>query len=257
VNVGWVGFVVYAFAIAWGVIAVGHWRRARIPVWQGMGLHFDARAWGDLVAGIVIGTLVMGGIFGVEWALGALHVRSVQLPDPGWVIWLPVLAFLAFGEEIAYRSLMLNGLLVMLRKRWLAVIVMAACFGLAHASNPHASAFSVLGNALGGLMYGVAFLGSRRIWLPLGLHFAWNFVQAPVLGFPLLGKEVGLVQQNPVGSALITGGSYGPEAGLVGMAFRFVAITLLVGWLSWRSKGKAEHHIADARRKALSSGEEG
>ena len=117
-------------------------------------------------------------------------------------------------------------------------MVMAACFGLAHAGNPNASALSVLGNALGGLMYGVAFLGSGRIWLPLGLHFAWNFVQAPVLGFPFLGKEIGLVQQTPVGSALITGGSYGPEAGLVGMAFRFVAIALLAGWLSWRSEGK-------------------
>ena len=254
---GWIGFVVYVFAIAWGVIAVQHWRRARIPVWQGMGLRFDARAWSDLAGGIAIGTLVMAGIFGVEWALGALHVRGVQLPDLGWVIWLPVLAFLAFGEEIAYRSLMLNGLLVTLRKRWLAVIVMAACFGLAHASNPHASALSVLGNALGGLMYGVAYLGSRRIWLPWGLHFAWNFVQAPVLGFPLLGKEVGLVQQSPVGSALITGGNYGPEAGLVGMTFRFVAIALLVGWLSWRKDGQTDHCIADARGKVLSSGEEG
>jgi membrane protease YdiL (CAAX protease family) len=118
--------------------------------------------------------------------------------------------------------------------------VMAACFGLAHASNPNASALSVLGNALGGLMYGVAFLGSGRIWLPLGLHFAWNFVQAPVLGFPFLGKEVGLVQQTPVGSAFITGGSYGPEAGLVGMAFRFVAIALLALWFSWRSEGEIQ-----------------
>ncbi len=225
----------YVVASMCGVAAVRHWRRAPIPPWQGMGLRFDTRARSALGAGIVIGAVVMGAIFGVEWALGVLHVRGVQIPNLGWAIWLPVLAFLAFGEEVAYRSLMLNGLLVMLRKRWLAVIVMAACFGLAHAGNPNASALSVLGNALGGLMYGVAFLGSGRIWLPLGLHFAWNFVQTPVLGFPFLGKEVGLVQQTPVGSALITGGSYGPEAGLVGIAFRFVAIALLVGWLSWQS----------------------
>jgi membrane protease YdiL (CAAX protease family) len=204
-----------------------------------MGLSFGRCGWADLGAGFVIGTLVMAGIFGVEWALGALHLRGAQLPDLGWAAWLPVLAFLAFGEEIAYRSLMLNGLVVMLRRRWLALAVMAACFGIAHATNPNASALSVLGNALGGLMYGVAFLGSGRIWLPFGLHFAWNFIQGPVLGFPFLGHEIGLVQQNTVGSALITGGSYGPEAGLVGMAFRFVAIALLAGWLSLRSQGEA------------------
>jgi membrane protease YdiL (CAAX protease family) len=240
VDVFWSGFAMYLVASLCGVAAVQHWRRAQIPPWQGMGLRLDARAWADIGGGIAIGALVMGGLFGVEWALGVLHVRGAQLPNLEWAMWLPVLAFLAFGEEIAYRSLMLNGLLVMLRKRWLAVTVMAACFGLAHASNPNASALSVLGNALGGLMYGVAFLGSGRIWLPLGLHFAWNFVQAPVLGFPFLGKEVGLVQQTPVGSAFITGGSYGPEAGLVGMAFRFVAIALLALWFSWRSEGEIQ-----------------
>jgi membrane protease YdiL (CAAX protease family) len=235
---GWLGFAVYAVAIAFGTFAVGYWRRAQISPWLGMGLRVNVHAWIDLAGGIAIGALVMGGIFGVEWALGALDVRGVHLPDLAWAIWLPVLAFLAFGEEIAYRSLMLNGLLVLLQKSWLAVIVMAVSFGIAHAGNPNASALSVLGNALGGLMYGVAFLGRRQIWLPWGLHFAWNFVQAPVLGFPFLGHEIGLVQQIPVGNALITGGSYGPEGGLVGMVFRFIAIALLICWLSWRSEGK-------------------
>lgn len=238
---GWSGIALYAVAIACGAVAVQHWRRARIPVWQGMGLRFDTRAAMDLGGGIVIGTLVMSSIFGVERALGVLHVHGLQLPSLGWAIWLPVLVFLAFGEEVAYRSLMLNGLLVMLRKRWLAVVVMAACFGFAHATNPNASALSVLGNALGGLTYAVAFLSSGRIWLPAGLHLAWNFSQGPTLGFPVSGLDMGgLVQQSAVGSDLLTGGSYGPEAGLVGMAFRFVAIALLAGWLSWRSEGKIQ-----------------
>ena len=52
----------------------------------------------------------------MEWTLGVLHVRGVQLSNLSRAIWLPVLAFLAFGEELAYRSLMLNGLMVVLRK---------------------------------------------------------------------------------------------------------------------------------------------
>jgi len=224
------GIVVYLVAILCGVVAVHHWHRARISPWQGMGLRFDARVWSDVGSGVVIGALVMGGIFGVEWMLGALHVSGVRPPDLGFVSWLLTLVFSALREEFVFRSLMLSGLVVMVRKRWLAVIVMAAFFGLVHAGNPYASALSVLGNALGGLMYAVAFLGSGRIWLPAGLHFAWNFFQGPVLGFPVSGFEMGgLVQQSSVGSDLITGGSYGPEAGLVGMAFRFVAIALVAG----------------------------
>jgi membrane protease YdiL (CAAX protease family) len=245
----WLGIAVYLVAFACGVVAVRHWRRAGIPPWRGMGLHFDARAWVDLGGGIIIGALVMGGIFGVEWALGTLHVSGVRPPGLDFMTWLFILPFLAFGEELAFRSLMLNGLVVMVRKRWLAVVAMAAFFGLAHAGNPNASALSVLGNALGALMYAVAFLGSGGVWLAAGLHFAWNFFQGPVLGFPVSGLDMsGVVQQSHVGSDLVTGGSYGPEAGLVGMAFRFVAIGLLAGWLAFRPRSKRAWRSAVEQR---------
>jgi membrane protease YdiL (CAAX protease family) len=235
--VRWLSVVATLAAVACGGFAVHHWRRAQVSPRQEMGLCFDARAWVDLAGGIVIGGLVMGGIFGVEWVLGALHVSGVQLPDPGFAARLPMLVFSALGEEFLFRSLMLSGLVVITRRRWLAVIVMAAFFGLAHAGNPNASPLSVLGNALGALIYGVAFLSSGHIWLPAGMHCGWNFFQGPVLGFPVSGFDMGgLVQQSAVGSHLITGGSYGPEAGLVGMTFRFVAIGLLAGWLAFQQR---------------------
>lgn len=227
--------IIYLAAIVCGVVAVWHWRRARTSIWQGLGLRFGIRDWVDLGAGVAIGALVMGGIFSVEWALGALQVSGFRTPDLGFLVWLFMLILGAFWEELVFRSLMLNGLVVILRKQWLAVLVMAAVFGLAHMDNPNASALSVFGNALGGLMYAVAFLGSGNIWLPTGLHFAWNFFQGPVLGFPVSGLDMGgLVQQSAVGPDLLTGGAYGPEAGLVGMSFRFVAIALLLGWLAVR-----------------------
>jgi membrane protease YdiL (CAAX protease family) len=232
----WLNIVVYLVAALCAVLAVRHWRRTEIPVWQGMGLRFSRDAWLDLGADLLISTFAIGGTFVVEWVIGALQVDGVQPPDLVFVKWLLVLPVFAFGEEILFRSLMLSGLLVMVRRRWLAVTIMALMFGLAHAGNPHSSPLSVLGNALGALMYVVAFLGSGGIWLPFGLHFAWNFVQGPVLGFPVSGLDMGgLVQQTSVGSDLITGGSYGPEAGLVGMAFRFIAIALVAAWLSWQS----------------------
>ena len=235
----WPGFAMCVVASLCGMPAVQRWRHDQISPWEGMGWRLDRRAWVDIGGGVAISALAMVGIFGLEWALGLLHVRSVQPPYLAWMIRLPVLAFLAFYEESVYRSLMVNGLLVLLRKRWLVLTIMAACFGLAHAGNPNASALSVIGNIIDGLIYGVAFLGSGSIWLPWGLHFAWNFFQGPVLGFPVSGLDMGgLVQQTPVGNALLTGGSYGPEAGLLALALRLVATTLLLGWLAWRSRRK-------------------
>ena len=239
VNVFWPGLAMNVVASLCGVAAVQRWRHARISAWEGMGWRLDRRVWVDVGIGMAISALVMAGIFCTEWALGLLRVHGLQPPNLRWMVRLPVLAFLAFTEEAVYRSLMLNGLLVLLRKRWLALIVMSAGFGLAHAGNPNASALSVLGNVVDGLIYGMAFLGSGRIWLPWGLHLAWNFCQGPVLGFPVSGLDMGgLVQQIPVGNAFFTGGSYGPEAGLLAMPFRVVAIALLVGWLSRRSEGR-------------------
>ena len=232
----WQGIVLYVVAIIVGTFAVTQWRKSKTPVWRGLGLEFDKLACADLAIGTVIGALVMGGIFTVEIAMRLLDVHSFQSLSLVWFAWFPLFVILAFGEEIIYRSLMLNGLLVLLRKPWFSVIVMAACFGLAHAGNPNSTPLSVLGNTLGGFMYGIAFLGTMRIWLPLGLHFAWNFVQYPVLGFPLLNREIGLLHVIPVGSVILNGGIYGPEAGLIGMAFRFVVLVLLVIWFWYRSK---------------------
>ena len=147
----------------------------------------------------------------ISWCTGtrtrpicALRVSGVQFPNLEFAIWLFSLFLSALWEEFLFRGLMLSGLAVILRNRWLAAVVMAVFFGLAHAGNPGASALSVMGNAL---------------------------------GFPVSGLEMGgLVQQISIGSDLLTGGSYGPEAGLVGMTFRFIAVGLLVGWLKWRGR---------------------
>ena len=78
---------------------------------------------------------------------------------------------------------------------------------------------------------------SGSLWLAIGLHFAWNFVQGPLLGFPVSGIAAGGLQQvHDAGPAWLSGGAYGPEAGLVGIAFRFVIIAMVVLWLTsaWR-----------------------
>ena len=79
----WPGFAMVLVASLCGVAAVGRWRRAQIPPWQGMGFRADRRAWADAGAGVAIGALAMGGVLGVEWALGVLRVRGVQAPDLG------------------------------------------------------------------------------------------------------------------------------------------------------------------------------
>lgn len=226
-------------ALGLGAYAIRHWRRRGESVMRGLGLHWDACAGRDLLAGTAITTLVMLGIFATEYALGALRVAALPQLSLGELgIWFVGKAAVSLKEELLMRGLMLSGLVLVLGgRRTLAILVSALAFACIHLSNPGATSMSILGNTLGGVIYGLAFLLAGSLWLPIGLHFAWNFVQGPVLGFPVSGLAAGGLQQvHDLGPAWLTGGSYGPEAGLVGILFRFVVIALILLWLrsGWR-----------------------
>lgn len=230
-----------AAALGFGVFAILRTRAQGGCLRDMFGLRPNRLAIADLVAGSAITAFAMAGIFLVEFLLGAITRSAV--PAPGaWPLAAAAFGKLAatFKEEFIMRSLLLSGLLLALRGRApLAIGISAVAFGLIHLSNPGASALSVIGNTLGGAIYGMAFIVARSLWLPIGLHFAWNFTQGPLLGFPVSGIDAGGLQRiADAGPAWLTGGAYGPEAGAVGILFRFVVIALLLAWTGW-SRGHA------------------
>lgn len=227
-------------SIILGVFAARYWRRNGQSILKGFGFTLHGWALGDLGAGFLITFLAMVGIFLVELLLGGIRIVGTPFAWATLKDKLPLLIFGAVYEEVFFRSLMLSGLVIVLGgRKWIAILLTAAFFGIVHLNNPGASPISAFGNALGGIIYGMAFLGGQNIWLPLGLHFSWNFTQGPLLGFPVSGYAMGgLITQQTIGSALLTGGAYGPEAGLVGIFFRFVIMALVVWYLQRRCNGK-------------------
>jgi membrane protease YdiL (CAAX protease family) len=229
-------------ALGFGVYAVLAWRKQGLPVRRMLGFSGE-RAGRDFCAGLVITTLAMVGIFGAELALGAISTGpSAPATVPQFLdLALGKLAHV-FREEFAFRSLLLSGLLLALRGRVVLTIALSGiAFGLIHLSNPGATALSVTSNALGGMTYGIAFVLAQNLWLPIGLHFAWNFVQGPLLGFPVSGLSAGGLQQvHDHGPAWLTGGAYGPEGGVVGVLFRFAVIALVLLWVrsGWRQPAR-------------------
>jgi membrane protease YdiL (CAAX protease family) len=67
-----------------------------------------------------------------------------------------------------------------------------------------------------GLFLAFGYLRTRQLWLPIGLHIGWNFFEGPVFGFAVSGTgSFTLIRQVPTGPDLLTGGAFGPEAGLI------------------------------------------
>jgi membrane protease YdiL (CAAX protease family) len=101
---------------------------------------------------------------------------------------------------------------------WFAILITSSFFGAVHTMNPNANAVSTLNTALAGLWLGVAYLKTRDLWFPLGIHMAWNWMQGAVFGVEVSGmREIipaPLLKEIDIGPAWLTGGDYGLEAGV-------------------------------------------
>ena len=113
---------------------------------------------------------------------------------------------------------------------WVAAIVTSLIFSLVHIINP---AFSVLGGVflfVHGLLYAVAYLKTRSLWTPIGLHMAWNLVQGPIAGMNVSGTSVSssLLSTEPIGPEFLTGGDFGIEGGLIAIVISTVVLLVLL-----------------------------
>ena len=70
-----------------------------------------------------------------------------------------------------------------------------------------------------GVLLGAAYVLTRRLWMAIGIHFAWNFTQAGLFGVNVSGVSLGgLLESMLSGPDLISGGSFGVEASLFTVA---------------------------------------
>ena len=84
-----------------------------------------------------------------------------------------------------------------------------------------------------GLFLGLGFILTGELAIPIGLHMSWNFFQGSVFGFPVSGLKLGdsLITIQQGGPDFITGGTFGPEAGLIGLAAIILGGLMIVLWL--------------------------
>jgi hypothetical protein len=184
--------------------------------------------WQDLLAGLGLGLFAILSIFAIEIGLGWLRLEGWALQGKTWgealgAIWMVLLAngLAAIGEEAIFRGYFLTGL----KKAWgswIGLLVMSVPFGAMHllvsgASETHWALFTLM-LTLPGLILGWAYLRSGTLWLPMGIHFAWNLFQVDV--FNLTGEAgqhmIGLTAEKN-GPDWFMGTSYRIEVGAAGL----------------------------------------
>ncbi len=218
------------------------------------GFHLNGAWFIDFGFGLALGALLMVFIFLVERAAGWVTVTGTMLSGntPSFVVGILVyvVVFICVGiyEEMLSRGYQLRNLAEGLNFKFLspktalllAYVLSSAVFGLLHAGNPNATLISTFNIFLAGLFLGLGYVLTGELAIPIGLHMTWNFFQGNVFGFPVSGMAptatfIGIQQGGP---DLVTGGAFGPEAGLIGLAAMLLGSILTWLWVRWR-RGQA------------------
>lgn len=199
-----------------------------------------AQAPGGFALGLVLGIVPALAALGLSVPLGGAHF----LRDSGGaaeyftVIGQTALVLLpaALVEEIIFRGV---GQVVLARAfgRVPALVALSLLFALAHILNPNPTPLGLINIAAAGIYLGMVFYAPGGIWTAWGAHFGWNAtlaaLDAPVSGLPF---RIPLIDYAPGGPTWLTGGSFGPEGGLLAS----VALVIMTGavW-NWTRKENA------------------
>ncbi len=139
---------------------------------------------------------------------------------------LATLGAAAVAEEVAFRGYPFQRL-IDATGPVTATVLAALGFGMLHLGNPDATAASTLTTILAGWLLALAYLRTRALWVPIGLHFAWNAAMGIVFGLPVSGltEFSPLMKTYAYGPLWLTGGGYGPEGSAIAI---LVLLALLV-----------------------------
>jgi membrane protease YdiL (CAAX protease family) len=183
-----------------------------------------------LAIGLAIGFLLFCAVVGIAALFDVYNIvgRGDTRELIKDLIGMTVLA--AFMEEMLFRGILFRWI-EEFGGSWAALVVTSALFGLAHVFNANATWTSSLAIMVeAGMLLGGAYMLARNLWLPMGLHAAWNFTQGFIFDVPVSGNAMhGLVQAKLSGPVLFSGGAFGLEASMIGVVLSIPLGLVLIG----------------------------
>lgn len=192
--------------------------------WRALGLTFHAHWIRDLLIGSLIGIASLALGVGVAFIGGGLRFNlnwddliygvTRSLLSSGTLFMIAALAEEAIFRGYPLQTLTRAGL------AWMGVLLTSLPFAFSHLLNPNVVPGVTFANtALAGIWLAVAYLRTRSLWFPLGVHWGWNWALGSLFGLPVSGLHLvsrPLFEPTDSGPAWLTGGSYGLEGGVAG-----------------------------------------
>lgn len=200
--------------------------------WSTVGLDRSAASPPLVLRGVVWGALSIG--LASLLLIAARQLRISPTPDGSWLGLATGAALTLLPAAFAEELFMRGYLFAVLRRMggWrLALIVTSVVFGLLHAGNPGADIQSIVSVTVAGFLLGAVFLATGSLYAAGAAHFAWNWTMAALLHAPVSGLPAATPDYRTVDSGpdWLTGGEWGPEAGVAALAVELALLFILYG----------------------------
>jgi membrane protease YdiL (CAAX protease family) len=198
--------------------------------------------WGTLLGVALFALVIVNLAF-----LGSYTVHGLGTVT-GAVGLVGFMAAVAVGEELMFRGVLFR-IIEGWTGTWIALTATSLLFGLAHLINPNASLWGALAIAVeAGGMLTAAYVATRKLWVPIGLHLGWNIAGSAIFSTEVSGNNTpqGLLDASTSGPMLITGGEFGPEGSVYSIVFCVAAAAVFIRMAYRRG------HMVPLRRSARS-----
>jgi membrane protease YdiL (CAAX protease family) len=224
------GIVASLFVIVTYVYFYGKFEKREIGEFSGKGLLKNT------ALGVLIGTTIQGLTILVIYLWGDFRIISVN-PVSSAITPFAIAFSVAIFEETLLRGIIFRIVEEKLGS-YISLAISAIIFGAAHSLNPESSVISSVCIGIVGFMFGASYIYSRSLWLPIAIHFSWNFVQSGIFGAITSGNEKtsSLFNTHILGAELITGGAFGPEGTIQATLFWLVVSIVLMILITKQNK---------------------
>jgi membrane protease YdiL (CAAX protease family) len=218
-------------------VLVLRWRNLPLSL---LGMSLKGRG-KDLLAGLGVAMLLYAVGFGTSLLMGTVEIASVQWVPRDLLGTLLFFLLVAVTEEVMLRGFVLGRMLSAGMNRFVALFLSSALFSAMHLFNPNFALLPFVNILLAGCLLGASFLYTRNLCFPVVLHWFWNWLQGPVLGYEVSGMDSGetLLTLRLTGSDLLTGGSFGFEGSLLCTVLLVVGTLAIIGYYERRGRKEA------------------
>ncbi|WP_418697469.1 CPBP family intramembrane glutamic endopeptidase [Bacteroides sp.] len=226
--------LVATFLAAWILLS----RRKR-PL-TSLGLSLQGR-WKDLFGGALFATVLYAVGFGLSLLLGVVAVTGVSFQPSSLLMSLMFFLLVGITEELMVRGFILGRMLDGGVNKFWALLISSAIFSLMHFFNPNFAFVPFLNILLAGVLLGASYIYTRNLCFPIALHWFWNWLQGPVLGYEVSGNRFSdsLITLHLPEKNLINGGTFGFEGSILCTILMIAGTALIIGYYERKKNKKA------------------